>query len=151
MKLSRCVYKEDFACKCGCGRIFPAGIDEIIPEYGQIQRILWGVYDLICEKWGAKITSGYRCRQRNKVVGGAEYSPHLWGVAIDFKIADPRKNEEVVEYLRSLGIVRIGYLKYKGKTDHIHIDLAHKIADKLYEVKWIPLEVKNAYKTVMEW
>lgn len=151
MKLSQCVYHEDFQCKCGCGRIAPYRIELIVPEFSQIQRILWGVFDLVCSRWEAKITSGYRCRQRNKVVGGADYSPHLWGVAMDFMLQDVSRNEEVVNYLKGLGVVRVGHLKYKGKTNHIHIDMAHKIADALFEAQWIPASVRDDYMLCMEW
>lgn len=149
-KLSQYITDQNFQCRCGCGRTQPQGIELIIPEYTDIQHILFGVYDLIRGRWNARITSGYRCRQQNAVVGGAVYSPHLWGVAIDFVLQDIKHNDEVVDYLKSLG-VRIGHLKYQGKTNHIHIDLAHKIADALFQAQWIPQRVRDVYKTFMEW
>ncbi len=140
-----------FVCKCGCGRIAPPDIEQLIPELNQLQRILWGVYDLVRGSWEAYITSGYRCEKRNAIIGGAKFSPHIWGIAMDFALMNLSHREEVVEYLKSLGIVRVGHKKYEGIPNHIHIDLAHKIADALYEAKKIPVEVWRAYKEAKEW
>ena len=40
------------------------------------------------EKWGNPllITSGYRCEQLNKIVGGVSTSQHLYGEAADLKV-----------------------------------------------------------------
>jgi uncharacterized protein YcbK (DUF882 family) len=40
-------------------------------------------YDVRC-----KITSGHRCEEHNKVIGGAKYSKHLDGRAADFYLYD---------------------------------------------------------------
>jgi hypothetical protein len=70
---------------------------------------------------------------------------------MDFMLQDVSRNEEVVNYLKGLGVVRVGHLKYKGKTNHIHIDMAHKIADALFEAQWIPASVRDDYMLCMEW
>lgn len=46
------------------------------------------VLDPIRERWGVpvRITSGYRCKALNELVGGAENSLHLTGRAADFTI-----------------------------------------------------------------
>lgn len=63
------------------------------PEVEQYVRIniatlVDHVLDPIRERWGApvRITSGYRCKALNKLVGGAENSLHLTGRAADFTI-----------------------------------------------------------------
>ena len=46
------------------------------------------VLDPIRERWGVpvRITSGYRCRALNELVGGKDSSQHLAGYAADFTI-----------------------------------------------------------------
>lgn len=152
MKLSKYVWAEDFRCKCGCGKIMPDDIRQIIPDFETIQKILFGIYDLVAGTWEISLTSGYRCPVRNQAIGGKPYSPHLWAVAIDFKPKKPEVRQNIIEYLRKFNdIIRIGHLEYEKTTGHIHIDIVEKIADALYEAGRIPLSIRNAYKNVKEW
>ena len=58
------------------------------------------VLDKIREAWGSPIivSSGYRCERLNKVLGGAKYSAHKYGYAVDL---EPRngKNKEFLKFL----------------------------------------------------
>lgn len=49
------------------------------------------------------ITSGYRCKEVNKLIGGAENSQHLKGQAVDFKIQG-MKPAEIVSIIKESGI-----------------------------------------------
>ena len=49
------------------------------------------------------ITSGYRCKEVNKLIGGAENSQHLKGQAVDFKIQG-MKPAEIVSIINESGI-----------------------------------------------
>ena len=150
-KLSQYITDQDFQCRCGCGRTQPQGIESIIPEYDDIQRILFGIYDLVAGRTKTQITSGYRCPKRNKEIGGATYSPHLWGLAIDF-VAEDR--EKAIEYLKTLQQsinFRIGHKKYENSGKHIHIDVVSLVAIELYTAQKIPLQVFSAYTNVREW
>ena len=150
-KLSQYITDQNFQCRCGCGRTQPQGIELIIPEYTDIQHILFGVYDLIRGRWNATITSGYRCSRYNQKIGGARYSPHTFGLALDF-VVDLKVRNDVIEYLRELDIrLRIGHKKYFPKPGHIHIDVMPIVADDLYRAGKIPLQARNAYRFAREW
>ena len=63
------------------------------PEVEQLVRfhiiaLVDNVLDPIRERWGVplRITSGYRCKALNDLVGGKESSQHLAGYAADFTI-----------------------------------------------------------------
>ncbi len=145
--------KEDFECKCGCGLIKPDWIELIIPDYKDFQNILFGVYDLIRGRWNATITSGYRCPLYNQKIGGARYSPHTFGLALDF-VVDLKVRNDVIEYLRELqkdNRLRIGHKKYFPKPGHIHIDVMPIVAIELYTAQKIPLKVFSAFSGVKEW
>jgi len=66
--------KGDFKCPCcGQGDVVP----KIKGKIRMMERIL-GI-DLV-------VTSGYRCAEHNREVGGVEGSKHLTGHAVDFYI-----------------------------------------------------------------
>lgn len=63
------------------------------PEVEQLVRVhiinlVDHVLDPIRERWGVpvRITSGFRCKALNELVGGKEFSHHLAGYAADFTI-----------------------------------------------------------------
>ncbi len=63
------------------------------PEVEQLVRfhiiaLVDNVLDPIRERWGVpvRITSGYRCKALNELVGGKDSSQHLAGYAADFTI-----------------------------------------------------------------
>lgn len=49
------------------------------------------------------ITSGYRCQQVNKLVGGSETSEHKKGMAADF-IIHGMTNTDIVKFIKNSGI-----------------------------------------------
>ena len=63
-------------------------IDEKATIVRNINSLVDNVLDPIRDKFCApvKITSGYRCPQVNKLVGGADNSQHMSGCAADFYI-----------------------------------------------------------------
>jgi uncharacterized protein YcbK (DUF882 family) len=67
-----------------------------------------------------KITSGYRSKETNDAVGGAENSPHMYGKAVDVYIqgADALR---LIELALQVGFVGIG-VSQKGQSRFIHID-----------------------------
>ena len=65
-----------------------------------------------------KITSGYRTKARNKLVGGRVGSSHLKGKAVDIGYYGSRERYLIVQSLMHVGINRIGI----GKT-FIHCDV----------------------------
>lgn len=67
--------RREFACNCGCGA------DTVDAE-------LLTLLERAREHFGAPITitSGHRCREYNRRVGGARDSQHLRGRAADIKV-----------------------------------------------------------------
>ena len=98
---------EEFACKCGCGRVLIESelitILEALRVYLQKPVI---------------ITSAYRCPSWNKQVGGVSNSAHVRGLAVDIECKSSHDRFLIVKFLIHHGIERIGI----GK-DFIHFDL----------------------------
>lgn len=108
--LSRNFSKSEFACRC-CGR---AEIDERLVDALQELRDLAGV--------PVRVTSGYRCPDHNRAVGGAKQSRHLLGHAADIvinglSVAGMYELAEQVDAFRKGGI---GVYPERG---FIHVDI----------------------------
>jgi len=75
------------------------------------------------------VTSGYRCKKRNKEVGGKKDSSHLIGVAADIKCETSYMRSRIIYGLIKAGFIRIGI----GRN-FIHAD--DDVA-KAQEVTWL--------------
>lgn len=62
------------------------------------------------------ITSGYRCRDLNKKVGGSETSWHMQGCAADFHPNDPDLRQEVIDFARSY---KEWHERWQEDPDHV--------------------------------
>ena len=64
------------------------------------------VLDPLRDAWRAPIivTSGYRCPQLNKAVGGTVTSHHLRGMAADITVGDPLRNKQLFQLVRDLNL-----------------------------------------------
>lgn len=60
-----------------------------------ITELIETILDPLREAWGSAIivSSGYRCPELNKEVGGSKTSSHMLGAAADIKPANGKKNE----------------------------------------------------------
>ena len=82
--------------------------------------------DPIREAWGEPIvvSSGYRCKQLNALVGGAKYSHHLLGCAADIIAghrADHRKLFKIIQQMHQEGRIKFTQLIWEGDGRWIHI------------------------------
>lgn len=110
--------REEFKCKCGKCSGFP-----IEPDMKMVQLM-----DKIREAYGKPITitSGVRCKEYNKKVGGISTSEHLKGRAADFYI--PGQNDtaigrtKVVNKAYSLG-AKYSYANTKGMGNAVHVNI----------------------------
>ena len=103
--------EDEMRCRCGCGRIhmnehFMQRLDDLR------ERV----------RFEMPVTSGYRCAEHNRNVGGAKMSAHLTGHAADLLV----HGSQVWHLLAAaidLGFLGIG-LRQKGQRDKrfIHLD-----------------------------
>ena len=103
----------EFRCKCG-GRYcvgWPADVSQTLLENA----------DSIREHFGspAIVTSGLRCTQHNRNVGGVSGSRHLTGKAMDFRI-EGTGAASVLRYAKTLPGLRYCYAI---DSSHVHIDV----------------------------
>lgn len=77
------------------------------------------------------ITSGYRCADHNKKVGGSPTSSHLKGLAVDIAIKTSRERFKILHGLICVGLIRIGI-----GPDFIHVDDSAIFSDKPQNVIW---------------
>ena len=67
--------RAEFACKCGCG--FDTVDYDLLMDLQHLRHHFGKPI---------KITSGCRCAEHNKAVGGSKGSQHLYGRAADFQV-----------------------------------------------------------------
>ncbi|MBA7525641.1 hypothetical protein ES705_17794 [subsurface metagenome] len=109
-KISNNFNLKEFECPC-CNRV---KISKIMIIRLERLRILIGNKPI-------KITSGYRCKNQNSIVGGVKNSYHKYGLACDIVVkgADPKF---LMEYAKRAGFLGIG--TYNNYT---HLDLRKEI------------------------
>lgn len=79
------------------------------------------------EAWGSaiKVTSGYRCKRLNDMVGGSKTSSHMIGYGVDLIPANGKMDEFkkfIVDYMK-IRIFDQCIIEKSGKTEWIHIGL----------------------------
>lgn len=74
----------------------------------------------ICIFFQASMTSGYRTKARNQIVGGADNSKHLNGYAFDIVPDHPSDSEGIALHARSMGFDVV------NEGDHVHIEFDPK-------------------------
>ena len=82
--------------------------------------------DPIREAWGKPIivSSGYRCKELNALVGGVKNSHHLLGCAADLiagNKADHRRLFKLIQQMQQAGQIKFTQLIWEGDGRWIHI------------------------------
>ena len=64
------------------------------------------VLDPLREAWGGpiRVTSGYRCPELNKLVGGTPTIQHQRGEAADITVGNPSRNRRLLELIKRLNL-----------------------------------------------
>lgn len=110
-----------------------------------LERLTKTILQPIRDKWGKPIivTSGYRCSNLNKAVGGAKSSQHMYGEAADFKAANIAENGELYQLIKNMvdsGKIVIGQCIWEyGNSKNpqwIHISLQNaKHKNEFFRIK----------------
>ena len=110
---------HEFACRCGC-EAPPKVRDRALELAQQLEVIRAEV------RGPVQVISGYRCETRNRKVGGAPNSRHLWGDAADIQVHGwgGRDLRELAELLIARGALCNGGIgTYARKPLTLHYDL----------------------------
>jgi len=117
-KLSENFRAREFMCPC-CSK---EGIKDELVVYLQLVHNLLPVHRVMI------VTSGFRCEEHNKEVGGVEDSAHMKGLAADIKFEDISHKFMLISAFLKVGFKRIGIY-----NSFIHVDLD---ASKTQKVIW---------------
>ena len=104
-RLTKDFTEEEFECPC-CGKVkisFP------------LVELLQQLRDVI--KKPVIVTSGYRCQQYNRNVGGYVHSKHMEGKAADIKVSDMTP-KYLAEWGASMFFKRVGIY-----PNHVHVGI----------------------------
>ena len=105
--ISKHFYRGEFACRCGCG-------------FDTVDAQLISVLEELREHFGVpiKVSSGCRCKEHNRAVGGSEKSQHLLARASDISMVD-FTTAAICRYLEDKYPSELGIGKY---DTFVHID-----------------------------
>ena len=112
------------------------GIDNMpgIVEENNIKRLIDEILDPIREEYGGpiRVSSGYRCKRLNSLVGGSKTSQHMKGEAADLipVDGDTKRLFDVVRRMIKEGKIKCGQLIWEygtwTKPKWVHISLPGK-------------------------
>ena len=88
---------------CASGTARQLGIENIPDEQTiiRLRHLCEHVLEPLRRRFGAiRITSGYRCGQLNKAVGGAARSQHLWGEAADIHVSNREVGMKMFRFIQ---------------------------------------------------
>ena len=104
------------------------GIDNRPTEsaYHLLHVLVDQLLDPIREAWGEPIvvSSGYRCKELNALVGGAHHSHHLLGCAADLiagSKADHQRLFQLIQQMQQEGRIKFTQLIWEGGGRWLHI------------------------------
>ena len=94
--------------------------------YHLLHVLVQQLLDPIREAWGEPIvvSSGYRCKELNTLIGGVKNSHHILGCAADIiagNRADHRKLFRLIIKMQQEGLIRFTQLIWEGDGRWIHI------------------------------
>ena len=91
---------------------------ELARRFDEFYRWLLPRLNFIGDQFPAAVpTSWWRSNSRNLEVGGAPYSQHLLGWAVDWQLPTSAQNREMVALANRIGLVGI------DEGDHVHVQM----------------------------
>lgn len=106
-RLSEHFTEEELACRCcGMAMVHP----ELVRKLEALRHMAGGP---------VVVTSGYRCKEHNKAVGGVERSYHIFGMAADIW-AYSMSPQQLAEMAEKVGFDGIGIYTGMG---FVHVDV----------------------------
>lgn len=102
------------------------GIDNRVFDVDIFYNLQYVAYmlEIIRKRYGRpiRISSGYRCPELNKLVGGSVKSHHLQGLAVDIDQGSKSENGDLFSVISSLkNILPINELINENNLDWIHL------------------------------
>lgn len=96
---------------------------EVVQVYYNLVSLVDNLLDPIRERFAVPmiVTSGYRCKRLNKLVGGVENSQHMKGEAVDFCFAGFSKKDMAAAFFEIAEEFDFDQLIYYKKKGIIHI------------------------------
>ena len=109
--------RHEFACRCGCG-------------FATVDAELLAVLDALRDEINRPlmITSGCRCPDHNRRVGGRPESKHLQGIAADV-LANGVPPKDIYQHLAAIYPASYGLILY---TWGVHVD----VRPEPYRARW---------------
>ena len=118
------MYRSDTARRCGIDNSPKAEEMEEVVE--NLRALCTEVLQPLRDHLGRPVvvSSGYRCKDLNKKVGGVENSQHLKGEAADIKISDREELIDVMRYIMDETDFDQLIREKSGSTEWVHV--SHK-------------------------
>lgn len=106
----------------------PFPYHEIEEVYDNLEALVNNLLDRIRERFAVPmiVTSGYRCEELNKLVGGVDDSQHMKGEAVDFYFAGFSKKEMAAAFFEIAEEFDFDQLIYYKKKGIIHISYSRE-------------------------
>lgn len=106
----------------------PFSYHEMVEVYDNLEALVDNLLDPIRERFATPIivTSGYRCKELNKIVGGVENSQHMSGQAVDFYFQNFDRKELCEAFFEISDNFDFDQLIYYKKKGFIHISYQGK-------------------------
>lgn len=107
---------HEFACPCGKCGLDGTQMDRFLVETLQRLRDTW--------RNALPVSSGLRCPEHNRLVGGALHSAHLYGRAADLAVGDGLEAYRLVydALQHGLALTGVGVKQHGGAGRLLHFD-----------------------------
>lgn len=112
-------YFKDYetSCRCGCGMNITR---QLLAKLNEAREIADAPF---------VITSGARCKEHNRKIGGNPNSAHTRGLAVDIACPSSQSRYAILKGLYGAGFARIGYNQAKN---FFHCDIDESLPQNVF-------------------